>query len=72
MTCSVTAIGRVNRIETRMLVDGGCEILEMQLFIYCKQKLMDHLRVVCLFEVKKYRQFFTVLKGNIYCWQVHC
>jgi hypothetical protein len=55
-----------------MMVDGCVEIPGMQMFIYCKQKLMGNLRVVCLFEVKKIPTVLTALKGNIYCWQVHC
>jgi hypothetical protein len=35
------------------MVHGYCEILEIQLFVYCKQKLMGDLCVACLFVMKK-------------------
>jgi hypothetical protein len=40
VTCSVTGIGIVNKIETRMMVYRCKGMLEMLLFVFYKQKLI--------------------------------
>lgn len=59
MTCSVTAIGIVNKAAAKMMVFTVLLDIQSQLYIYVKQKLMNCIWVVRLFVVKNIPTVFA-------------